>query len=94
MSMSTFVFGFHPPDETWRQMKEIWDACKKAGVEPPDRVLEFFDFEEPDDAGVQVNLTERPMAVRKFQNDHQEGYDVDLQELPPDVTVVRFVNSW
>jgi hypothetical protein len=93
MSMSTDVIGFHPPDEVWKQMKAVWDACEQAGVEPPDRVLEFFDHEKPDSAGVTVDLR-NSLAVKEYRDDQSEGYEVDLDQLPPDVTIIRFVNSW
>jgi hypothetical protein len=91
--MSTHIVGFHPPDEVWEKMKQVWDTCAEAGIEPPERVLEFFDYEPPDDAGVTVELAESP-AVRDFNNDSQSGYEVDIRRLPSDVHLIRFYNSW
>jgi acyl carrier protein len=40
--MSTNIIGIKLPDEQWRLMKNIWDACTYAGVEVPDQVCVFF----------------------------------------------------
>jgi hypothetical protein len=81
MSMSTRVVGFRPADETWTQMKNIWDTCKVAGVEPPERVLAFFQGDYPGDKpGMEV--------------DTQSGFELDITKLPPSVNILRFYNSW
>ena len=47
----------------------------------------------PDDAGVMAELGPAG-GVRSWDNgDMQEGYEVTIAELPPDVKVVRFVMS-
>jgi hypothetical protein len=40
---------------------------------------------------------QRSGAVVEWKDDHREGYELDLTKLRavhPDVTVVRFYNSW
>jgi len=89
--MSTHVIGFKPPDEKWKQMKEIFDACKKANIALPTEVDKFFNHEEPDDAGVRVDLKS---ILEKYTDDGVSGYQLDLSKLPNDVKIIRFVNSW
>lgn len=93
MSMSTYVIGFHPPDAKWQQMKAVWDSCRSAGVDPPDEVLSFFDHEPPDDAGVKINLEEHA-CCSKYGEDMTEGFEIDISKLPPNITKIRFYNSW
>lgn len=93
MGMSTHVKGFKAPDEKWRAMKAIWDACKAAGIKQPDEVGKFFNWEPPDDAGVEVNL-EKTACCREWRREMQEGFEVDVKALPADVTHVRFYNSY
>ena len=93
MSMSTHVVGIRPPDARWGQMKAVWDACKQAGVDPPEEVAEFFEHSAPDPAGIRVEL-ERSHCVRVFNDDMRQGFDVDVSKLPKNVTVIRFYNSW
>ena len=89
MGMSTHVIGFRPPDEKWKAMKAVWDSCKAAGVDPPKGVNEFFDWQEPDAAGVEVKI-----KAREWSDDSREGYEIDVESLPKDVKVIRFYNSW
>lgn len=89
MSMSTRVVGFRPPDETWKRMKAIWDACDVAGVSIPDEVMEFFDDQVPDPSGVEVKI-----EAREWRGDMRDGYEVDVDQIPAGVKVIRFENSW
>lgn len=95
MGMSSRVEGFVPPDETWKKMKNVWDTCNAAGVDAPEEVLKFFDWETPDEAGVSVSIAKFVAEVRP--HDMAEGYEVDLVALAremPHVKKVRFVNSY
>jgi hypothetical protein len=93
MSMTTHVIGFRPPDATWTKMKEAWDACRKAGVSPPKEVQDFFNWENPDDAGVEVDL-HKAGCIRDYSADSASGYEVDVSKLPPGVSIIRVYNSW
>ncbi len=92
MSMSTHVVGIRPPDAKWKKMKAVWDACKLADISTPDEVYEFFAGEEPDDAGVVVEI-EKSIAVTAWGDDGRAGFEVNIGRLPQDVTVIRFYNS-
>lgn len=96
MGMSTHVVGFKPPDDKWRKMKAAYEACQMAGIDPPEEVEDFFDGEPPDDNGVEIDesaLAESG-ALREWKDEYREGFEIDVPKLPPDVTVVRFYNSW
>ena len=94
MSMSTYVRGFRPPDEKWKKMKKIWDSCQEAGIDVPSEVDDFFDENEPDEAGVEIQLGKKQGCEEWSDGDGREGIEIDISKLPKDVTVVRFVNSW
>ena len=92
MSMSTDVVGLRPADETWDKMKEIWDACTASNVEIPLQVRKFFNDESPEDKpGMEIPLKG---AVTKWRGECQDGLEVDLTKLPPDVKILRFFNSY
>lgn len=94
MGMSTHVTGFRAPDEKWQAMKKVWDICCETGVEVPDEVVKFFNYETPDELGIKVDL-EKEGVARKWRNEHTSaGYEVDIAALPPNITHVRFENSW
>lgn len=94
MSMSTHVVGFRPRDKKWNEMLAAWTACRIAGVDPPKQVLQFFDnVSNPDEQpGLEVSITAAVTGCQPYEG--AEGFDVDLDRLPPDVKIVRFYLSW
>ena len=89
MGMSTHVVGVRPPNEKWKKMKQVWDACESAGITIPDDVLEFFDYETPDPEGVVVYV-----PTRKYNDGNSQwGYEIHVKEIPKDVTIIRFYNA-
>lgn len=94
MGMGTFVIGIKSPDERWQKMKRVWDACIAADIPVPDVVGAFFFYEEEefDPAGVKVALP--PAAVREWNGEGAKGFEVVLIDVPSDVKIIRFYNSW
>ena len=90
MSMSSHVVGIVPPDGDWQKMRAIWNACKMAGVDPPKSVCDFFNGEEPDPAGVIVEIRCRAYDDKVSK----AGFEVDLASLPKHVKTIRFFNCW
>ena len=89
MSMSTRVVGFVPPDEKFRKMLAVWNACKTAKVPVPRDVEEFFDDRDPDENGMEVDV-----PVTKWNTEYQQGYELKVADIPKNVSVIRFFNSW
>lgn len=94
MGMSTHVVGFAPPDARFMKMKAAWDACRDAGVDPPDEVGEFFQWDpaHANASGAEVGIKE---AVTEWTDgDMREGYEIDLTALPKGVSIIRVYNSY
>lgn len=91
MGVSSHVYGFVPPDEKWQAMKKVWDACEAAGIVPPKEVAAFFGWETPDSQGVKLEIQQ---AVKEYRGDAENGFEVEIAKLPPNVKVIRFVNSY
>jgi len=91
MGMSSHVYGFTPPDEEWKKMKQVYDACQQAGVNPPDAVSKFFDYEVPDPKGIKVRIE---YAANQYRGDAENGFEVEIAKLPDNVRFIRFVNSY
>lgn len=89
MSMSTRVTGFAPAGEDWQKMKAAWDACTAAQVPVPREVGEFFGGESPDPAGVEIEI-----PAREYHGDMEAGYEIDVSAIPPQATIIRFINAW
>ena len=93
MGMSTYVYGIAPADEKWRQMKDIYDKCVAAKISVPEEVSKFFNYETPEENGVNIDLR-CTQAVKEFKDDSSEGLIVDLDKLPKHVKLLKFCNSW
>ena len=87
--MSAHVIGFAPPDDEWRRMKAVWDACINANVPVPDYVAKFFDWQEPDERGVEVEI-----PATEWEDDLRDGYEIEVSKIPPQVKFIRFYNSY
>lgn len=95
MGMSMHVSAFRPPDEKWKRHKAVWDACAAADVDLPKETAEFFDNERPDESGVELHLDIHYRdCCRPWHGDGEDGFEVELAKLPPDVAVLRFYNSY
>ena len=84
-----YVQGIVPPDERWVEMKAVYDACQKAEITLPREVCIFFDDEEPDPAGVIIDLD-----AKKWRGDERVGLEIDVADLPPHVKTIRFIVSY
>lgn len=93
MSMGTHIVGFAPPDDKWKQMRSVWEACEAAGVPAPQEVIDFFNGEPPDEQGIEVDLEDHD-CVSEYSADMQSGYEVDLRKVPANVQYIRFYNSF
>jgi hypothetical protein len=105
MSDSFYVIGIKPPDEKWKQMKAIWDACEGAGIQPPEEVEDFFGDEKPDNKGVKITLgacyelgrdegKQNQYGASYYDGDMEEGIEIEVAKLPPDIKILRFYNSY
>lgn len=92
MGMSTQVVGFIPRDENWEKMKGVYDACQSANVPVPEEVLNFFGEGGPDEIGREVELPST--CTREWKVYMKNGIEVDVRKLPPNVTILRFYNSY
>lgn len=93
MGMSTHVVGFKPPDDKWKKMKAVYDACRAADINCPEDVDDFFCNGEPDDRGVEFSIEKYP-CTKKYNEETSSGFEIDLKKLPADVTIIRFYNSY
>ncbi len=98
MGMHSYVKGVKPADDKYRKMLAIYQQCRDAQVSVPKEVDDFFNGENPDPKGVVVTLradAKGPVQEwRDEDNEMLEGFEVDITNLPKDVTIIRFVNSY
>jgi len=91
MSHHLNINGFTEPSTEWLEMKAAYDACDKAGVRIPEEVQQYFHYEPPKHPGQPIDITK---AVTPYRGDMEEGFDVDISKLPPNVKLVRFHVSY
>lgn len=99
MGMSMYLCGIKPPDDDWKKMKAVWDACAAGDIEPPGEVSGFFGDEVPDDSGVLVELGWGDGGAPSdgeygWSNEDAVGFEVDITALPKDIKKLRFYCSW
>ena len=87
MGCDISVIGFRPPDEKWKKMKAVYDACQVAGIKTPKEVHDFFGWDTPSDDGVTVDIKS---AAEYQRNDDSECIKVDIRKLPQDVNILIF----
>lgn len=85
MSVNVYIEGYAPPDDDWRKHKAVWDACEAAGVDVPEETEKFFDYGEPSDDGVKVDIN----AAIDGEPEYGEGALIDLSKLPKSVKFIR-----
>lgn len=85
------IVGFMPPDEEWRKMKAVWDACEEAGVEVPMIVGDFFEWVDPDPRGLEVDLGD---FLKRYNGEGQCGRELYVEDIPAKVNMLRFYNNW
>lgn len=89
MGINIHVKGFKIPNERWYEMKAIWDTCVKAKVDIPLQVLHYFGDDEPYESGVQVDI-----PYTEWSDDYRDGIEIQISDLPSDLTSIRFYNSY
>lgn len=89
MGMSTHVIGFVPPDEKWKKIKAIYDACEAADIKMPDDVIDFFGGYPPDKNGQEIKIKEQ-----EWSNKYSSGIEINLSDVPKHVKIIRFYNTW
>lgn len=90
--MNIYIQGIKEPDNNWKEMKKVWDSCKEAGVNPPDSVREYFNYEDPDDDGIIIDLKDKDYigCLNSYKKDGKSGFQIALDDLPEDVSLIRF----
>ena len=90
MSMSTHVNGIIPADAKCKKMLSIYQQCEELGVDIPAKVEKFFNGEPPDEKVVVVDIP----SYEWSDGDMSSGIEVNVADIPKDVKIIRFVNSW
>lgn len=101
MGMSMHCYAVKPADAAYHSKAAAYRACVAAKVRLPEELVEFFNGEPPDDTGVTIHLAhthapphQRHSSCAEYGTDDGDGFQVDIEKLPPGTRFVRFVCSW
>lgn len=90
MSMDNItVIGIRPPDEEYKKKLAAYRACEEADVEVPRKLQEFFGYKEPNDLGVEINLT-GDKCINGLKEEYVDGCLVHLELLPHGIKLIKF----
>jgi hypothetical protein len=101
--MRSYLEGVKPQDKKWLRMKGAYESCMAAGVDVPQEVLDYFDFDDYEEEYITDDGLVEPLAdghtiqcsaVTRHGEEMQDGFIVDLRELDPEIKILRFVNSY
>lgn len=97
MSMSTYITALRDMDGKFKDMLEIKRFCDRKKVSYPKEVIEYFgnNLGESEEYMIQEMLEVR-IPQKEFSDDRVNGSGIEIQvkDIPPEVKVIRFVNSW
>lgn len=92
--MSTRIEAFVPDtDKEYQKHKQVYDVCTKADVSLPKETEEYFKGCDEPEQKLQVELVKGQHYII-YGRDMEEGFEVELSQLPEGVTKIRFINSW
>lgn len=97
MGMSTWVVGLRTDQNLeYQKQVRVVEACRDANIEklPPETARYFDQDYHPADVDVESALQVKIPVKEWSDGDMQEGYEVNVADIPSGVVKIRFVNSW
>lgn len=91
MSLYTYAQGLKPKTDEYNKKLQVYNLCVELNIPVPHEIELFFHGEVCED-GIVCDLPKG--SVKKYRNNMRELLEVDLTKIPPDVTKIRFCNSW
>lgn len=96
--MSTYIQAFIPDtDDLYQKQKKVFIACMEAGIDLPKETAEYFGSQYPEKYLLEEKLIVRMKEGVHYKNynaDMQDGFEIELKDIPQGVTKLRFVNSY
>lgn len=90
---TTILFLKDKTDPTYQRYLKILELCMKAGVGLPKEVDDYFGGFGIDNNPEEV-LEISCGDLKNWGNDHSEGYELEVKDIPQGTKTIRFYNSW
>jgi hypothetical protein len=89
MGMTSSAVGIREKNELYFKMVDAYKALKKAGLPISKELDDYFQEDFPDGA---LSI---PIKTNEWSDgDMGEGIEVNLSDIPKDVEIIRFINSY
>ena len=98
MGMSTSIVISMDETEQHKQMREVYRACDRAEIDPPEKVLAYFDHMELEDVENMIGAEHKALDIDTLKVDGggcTDEYSVDMETLVKQGwKYISFSNGW
>ena len=93
MGASFSVMGCREKESNYDRMKVIYENCREMDIPVPKEVKEYFNYDEPSEHGIELDLEDLGCA-EEYSEEGEQGFIVDITTLPKDVKKIKFSVSY
>ena len=98
MGMSTHIVISKDETEKHKQMRDVYRACDKAGINAPEDVLKYFDYLEIEEVENMTGAEPESVDIDKLRTQSGDGtdsYRVDMEVMVnAGWKYIEFSNCW
>ena len=98
MGMNTYIKGVRDLDGEFKRMMDMKKLCDSKGFSYPKEVMEYFgSLIGESDAYIREEMETIDLPkdlVIESQDDSREFFDIEIDRIPKEVKILRFVNSY
>lgn len=96
--MSTHITAFIPDsDPTYQKHLAVFKACQNADVSLPKETADYFGSNEPyyglEEEKLEFKL-EKGIHYKEWSAEMCQGFEIDINKIPKEVSKIRFYNSY
>lgn len=91
MGMDVYAVGVKAPTEEYKKKVEAYQACEAAGLEIPSELEKYFNFQEPPEEGMEIDIDEAVSGNVMYDDGVMT---IDLSKLPDGLTHIKVIGSY
>lgn len=94
MGMSMHIIGI-PEREHFDKMVQLKLQCEELGVSLPDEVRNYFgSYHNESVSCLEYETLFQNVPYRDWGDDHSQGFEMDVKDIPKNIKTLRFYCSW
>jgi hypothetical protein len=96
MGMNTHIVGVRDLDKKFKDMMMVKKACDKADIGYPSEIMEYFgSCAYENEKYLRTEMEEISLdSIKKWSTDSEEGWEIDIKDIPKEAKSIRIVHSW